>query len=69
MRFRRHALEATVDPEQAAGAGKPGRERDGLGVGQAADEVDDAASAAHPGELGVRHLCAQPVGWVLAIRW
>src|SRR4051794_30060984 len=54
-------LERAVGPEQAAGPRQGGGEGRSLGVGEAADEVDDAPSASHPGQLGVAGPPVQPL--------
>src|SRR6476619_2220028 len=42
--------ESVAGPEESAAAVQPGGEGDGLGVGQAADEVRDPPAAGHPGQ-------------------
>src|SRR5215213_11001543 len=58
---RRAGLQRAVGPEQPARPGQRGGERDSLRIREAADEVDDAAAAAHPGELGVAGPPVEPL--------
>src|SRR5215211_7558704 len=52
-------------PQEPARSTQPGAERDCLGVGQAADEIDDPATAAHPRQLGIGDVPAEPLGVLL----
>src|SRR5687767_1328668 len=58
----------TAAPQEPARSTQPGAERDCLGVGQAADEIDDPATAAHPRQLGIGDVPAEPLGVLLGHR-